>query len=191
MYVMKNYSGMIEFIRRDIGLRTSVNVVVTQSNVPNVHAWFKITRGDDFFGVNRPKKSASVFLQRSSLRERDFEATVVAMAHELSHLTLLAKGCPLWICEEAVELATMVLGYRDYYTSTYKPRQAKLSEALHLNRVWEHPLRFVGGIFDILLGVKVMKQRRGALTAAEVRFAVKFIKKRSVPKYQNRVRPAH
>ena len=184
----RDYRGMLEFIRKDLGLKTRIKVKIVQAKDSTHKAWFE-AKPNDIFGIASPRKPVMIQLQRSFLQERDFEAEVVVMAHELSHLMLFAKADPLCVCEEAVELTAMVLGYRKYYSSVYKPRQVGMRERLHL-RGLQHPLKYVGIFLDTILRIKVMKVRHGALSAKEVQYAIKFIRARSAHKYQKRARPA-
>src|SRR5216683_2573342 len=64
----------------------------------------------------------------------NFEEVAIAIAHELSHIVLFGINHSLQECEEAVDLAAMLLGYRDLYIagSFCEVRPASFWERLNL-----------------------------------------------------------
>ncbi|MBI2049070.1 MAG: hypothetical protein HYT29_01360 [Parcubacteria group bacterium] len=61
------------------------------------------------------KKQITIYLRKIFLRDAPFESVVVCMAHELSHIVLDSLRHPLKDTEEAVDVAAMILGYRNFY----------------------------------------------------------------------------
>lgn len=122
LYRAKNYTGMVGFVRTALNLDLRVRVGLWNGNVPqqvkDAPAWVEHPKPLPLFGTREFRAMLiTVNLRKSFLNEASFEQVVSAIAHELSHIMLDALSHTLRNEEEAVDLAAMFLGFRDFYVT--------------------------------------------------------------------------
>ncbi len=119
MYDARDYAGMIGHIKSV--LRLDMGVVLGLVNrggpkeKPNSPAWIEKPQVMPPYGTSAFRQVTVTLYLRKSFVEGSFDETVLAIAHEFSHIVLDAICHPLRQEEEAVDLTAMLLGFRDFY----------------------------------------------------------------------------
>lgn len=119
LYQERDFVGMVRHIRAQMGLNMKVRVGFVNSGGPaNSSAWIVRPGQMPFFGTpDFQRMEVTIYLRKSFLADAPFEAIVLAIAHEFTHVVLDAIGHALNRQEAAVDLAAMLLGFRDFYRS--------------------------------------------------------------------------
>lgn len=117
LHSVKDFTGMFNFIRKDLRLETKFRIAYLKSGECEKSAgWIKIPKITPIYGTREFKQHKfEVFLRKHLLDNARFEFVVVLMAHELCHVILSSTGHPLRHQEEAVDLTAMYLGYRSFF----------------------------------------------------------------------------
>ncbi|SIO66968.1 hypothetical protein SAMN05443247_11583 [Bradyrhizobium erythrophlei] len=117
LYNEKNYAGMVKYVRDSLSLDLKIRLGLSNIAGPNgAPAWVEMPNPMPPFGTAEFRQTtATVFLWKTFLDQSKFEQVVSAIAHELSHIVLNGIGHALREHETAVDLAAMLLGYRDIY----------------------------------------------------------------------------
>jgi hypothetical protein len=159
LYHARDYPGMVRSISNDLtlqDLRIRVGVVKS-GGLSNAPAWIELPEKMPAYGSPEFKgMRVTVYLRRSFLEDSTFEAVVMAIAHELSHVVLDAIRHGLRTEEPAVDLTAMMLGYSDFYRIGCKYSK------VHHSSFWERSYR-------------VETRTLGYLTPQEVEYAAKIL----------------
>jgi hypothetical protein len=118
LFEKEDYVGMVKLVRDHmrLDLRVRVGLVNNRGGGDDAPAWVSAPTPMPQYGSAEFKQTVvTVFLRKSFLQRSPFQRVVMAVAHELSHIVLLGIGHILQETEEAVDLAAMLLGYRDIY----------------------------------------------------------------------------
>jgi len=117
LFGRQDYTSMVKVIRDKMGLDLRVRVgVVNEGGPVGAPAWVSAPKPMPRFGTAEFQQTlVTVFLRKTFVSSHNFEEVAIAIAHELSHIVLFGINHSLQECEEAVDLAAMLLGYRDLY----------------------------------------------------------------------------
>jgi hypothetical protein len=150
---------MVKLVRDGLGLDLRVRVgLVNQGGPDGAPAWVSCPKPLPQYGTPEFKRTlVTIFLRKSFLAENKFEAVVMAIAHEFSHIVLFGIKHPLEEDEVAVDLTAMLLGYRDFYSAGSQYREVRPKS------LWQ---RFVQS-----LQKRRTYQSLGYLSPEEVRYA--------------------
>ena len=118
----KDYEGMVRFIRKTMNLEINLTVGWVNSGGPkNAPAWVELPidiSNVPFHGTRSFKETRfKLFFRKSFLDQSSYDQVAVVVAHELSHIVLASIRHPLWEQEKAVDLTSMLLGFRLLYNS--------------------------------------------------------------------------
>jgi hypothetical protein len=118
LYRGKDYLGMAGVMMSIFNIDLKLKLGLVNSGGPNAPAWVnKPKRFPYLFSPQYRNTEVTVYLRKSFLAEVNFESTVLALAHEFSHIVLDSVNHPLKKHEEAVDLTAMLLGFRDIYVT--------------------------------------------------------------------------
>jgi hypothetical protein len=119
LYRDADYPRMLGWIKNQMRLDLRVGLRVVDSNNARTPMWIEIPRPLPAFGSQEFKQTRVIVNVRKEVLEKDpFEFIVASFAHELSHVVLFAINHPLQDSERAVDLTSMILGYRDFVIRT-------------------------------------------------------------------------
>ncbi len=111
-------SEMVSIIKRHLGITSSLRLGLVNSGMGDIPAWVMMSNQASLFGnIGLNRVTTTIYLRRSFIQKSGFEGTVVAIAHEMSHIVLNSLAHPLRMQEEAVDLTAMLLGFRDFYVT--------------------------------------------------------------------------
>src|SRR3989344_2146748 len=99
-------------------LNLNMRLRLARVNVGGLDApmWIEVPKPMPGFGTRAFRNaSVTVYIRKTFITRAPYGAMVVGMAHELSHVVLEALRHPLRNQEEAVDLAAMLLGFRDIF----------------------------------------------------------------------------
>lgn len=118
MFDARDYHGMVGHIQGKLLLDLKLQLGLVNSGGPDAPAWIVPPKVMPMFGTQAFKQLTVVmYLRKSFLEKSSFEVTVMAIAHELSHIVLHSTQHSLRYTEEAVDLTAMLLGFRDFYVT--------------------------------------------------------------------------
>ena len=117
LHAEKRYTEMVGLISDYLRLDLQIRVGFVNSGGPKeAPAWVRGIGPVPMFGTSAFKQhTVEVFFRKSFLAEATFGITVIAIAHELSHVVLDAVRHTHRKQEEVVDLTAMFLGYRKFY----------------------------------------------------------------------------
>ncbi|MDP3962996.1 MAG: hypothetical protein Q8Q39_00695 [bacterium] len=164
LYQKKNFVGMARHIRVHLGLTLNVRIAFVKSGgPPNAPAWIRHPARMPVFGTPEFRMTTvTIYLRNDFLKEAPFDTVVFALAHEFAHVVLEAIQHPLKKDEVAVDLAAMLLGFRDSYCAgclypvrkaqPAKPKNFRQTVMHALGRIFkkEEPSRFEMGVIGYL-----------------------------------------
>lgn len=115
----RDYTGMVRYIQDTLHLNMRIRLgLVNRGGPENAPAWIEGPTAMPYYGSQAfQQMTVVIYLRKSFLHEGTFEEVVYAIAHELCHIVLYAVRHPLQEKEEAVDLAAMLLGFRDFYVT--------------------------------------------------------------------------
>jgi hypothetical protein len=114
-----DYPRMLGWIKNSMRLDLRVGLRIV--NVPGAETpmWIETPNPMPAFGSEAFRQTRVIVNVRREVLEKDpFEWIVAGFAHELSHVVLFAIHHPLQHSERAVDLTSMILGYRNFVTRT-------------------------------------------------------------------------
>ncbi len=120
LYDAGEFGRMMYRVKESLHLDCRVRLGLVNSGGCNPQAPAWVVRPDvmPIFGSEAFRQTeVTVFIRKPFLAKATFDATVIAMAHELCHPLIDAMHHPLWDKEEAVDLLAMLLGYRDFFVT--------------------------------------------------------------------------
>jgi hypothetical protein len=119
LFKQQDYAGMVKMIRDGMHLDLRIRVgFVNAGGHTGAPAWVSVPKPMPRLGTAQFRETlVTVFLRKSFVHTHKFEEVAIAIAHELAHVVLFGIGHPLQEQEEAVDLAAMLLGYRDLYVA--------------------------------------------------------------------------
>lgn len=134
LYDAKDYGRMVYHIQTALRLDLTVRLGLVNKGGPNAPAWISGSVPMPMYGTEAFRQEVvTMYIRKSFLAEVLFDTVVMAIAHELCHVVLNATGHPLREQEEAVDLAAMLLGFRDFYvTGCRTVRKQQVSRAMKL-----------------------------------------------------------
>lgn len=116
LYETKDFTAMMGRIRDSMrlkGLPLRIGYV-KKGGHKQIVGW--LTDSVPLYGTSAFRKNqVTIYLRAFFLSGAPFESVVVCMAHELAHIVLDSLRHPLKDTEEAVDLAAMILGYRNFF----------------------------------------------------------------------------
>lgn len=175
LYEQQDFVGLVRSIRLSMRLDIRTKIGFVNSGGPqNAPAWIAMPTTMALYGSPYFSRTViTVYLRKNFLATERFETIVLAIAHEFSHVVLHALHHPLKHEETAVDLAAMILGYRDFYRKGCAVTQ-------HLEEPPPHHHSAFGRIRNALAKptprrVLVQTSSFGYLTRAEVAYAAIFI----------------
>ena len=126
LHARRDFIGMVRHIRTSMHLTLRLRVGLVNSGGPKkAPAWIEMPPSLPLYGTSEFRRTRVVlFVRKEFLAESPFESVALGIAHELSHIVLLAIRHPLMLQEEAVDLTAMMLGYRNLYRAgcSYKEK---------------------------------------------------------------------
>lgn len=129
MYEKKDYFAMVRHIQDVLHLDLNVRLLLVNSGGPDAPAWVVAPFDMSLYGTRSFRETrVSIYIRKSFLNEVRFDNLVMAISHELCHIVLYSVKHPLQYSEEAVDLVSMLLGFREIYMTgcevlvTEKPR---------------------------------------------------------------------
>ncbi len=118
LYQTQDYTGMVRYIGGTLhlgGVPFRIGFV-NKGGLKNTPAWVDIPHSMPLYGTSELRRTAiTIHIRKRFLRESTFEAVVMMLAHELSHVVLRSLRHEFAEKEKAVDLAAMFLGYRNFY----------------------------------------------------------------------------
>jgi peptidoglycan hydrolase-like protein with peptidoglycan-binding domain len=122
LHKARDYEGIVRLIRRTMNLEVRLVLgLVNSGGPPNAPAWIELPKdmkNMPYHGTEAFKEmKLRIFFRKSFLEESTYDQVALAVAHELSHIVLASIRHPLWEEEKAVDLTTMLLGFRLLYKS--------------------------------------------------------------------------
>lgn len=159
LYDAKDYAGMVRHIQDVLCLDVGIRLGLVNSGGPNAPAWVSRIKPMPMFGTwSFSQLTVTMYLRKSFLKDGYFEEIVCAIAHELCHILLDAIAHSLRDQEEAVDLAAMLLGFRDFYVTGC------------------HSVQDISSPDDILSGINVYQARiHSYLTREEIGHAATYM----------------
>ncbi|MDO8407660.1 MAG: hypothetical protein Q7S95_00275 [bacterium] len=119
LYKAENYAGMLKVVKDHLRMpvRLTLGLHNNDDEGPRgAPAWLQRMGEVPLYGTQAlGEYRAIVYIRRSFISRTYFEALVLVMAHEISHLVLHSTRHSLRNREEAVDLTAMLLGYRSFY----------------------------------------------------------------------------
>lgn len=117
---LRDYEGMVRFIRRAMNLEVRLLVGWVNDNGPKDRskspAWVEMPANMPLYGSSEFKTlSIRMFLRKDFLEANSYDKIAIAIAHELSHVVLDSIHHPLRTEEKAVDLTAMLLGFSRLY----------------------------------------------------------------------------
>ena len=171
MHRKKRFTDMVAHICIILGLNLRMRVgFVVKGGHPEAPAWITKPSSASLYGTSDFKNMlVTMYIRKMFLKRVPFETAVLAMAHEISHVVIDVVGLKFENKEEAVDLAAMLLGFRDFYRAgcIIKIGAQSLFQKIigYFYRVSKADL-FVQGVYRV-----------GYLTAEEVNFAADIMDK--------------
>jgi hypothetical protein len=118
LHEQNDFAGMVRSIRNDfkLPLRIRLGIANDDEQGPKAPAWIYLPNSMPRYGSEEFKQlRLTMFMRRTFLKRAPYEAVVMAIAHELSHIVTASIGHRMWRYEEATDLTAMILGFRLYY----------------------------------------------------------------------------
>lgn len=173
LYRDGNYQDMVNTIKDHMKLPVRVILRVSHDNErsKNAPAWICFPKSMPWYGSTEfDRLVVTMFIRRSFLQRCSFEAVVVVIAHELSHIAIEAIGHRLRKYEKAVDLTAMILGYRLFYLmgSIYIPRPIDF---------WD---KLVAHCNEFLFGHRSYR-KLGYLSKEEIEYVCSLLTKKAAP----------
>jgi len=174
LYRDGDYEGMVKNIRDHMKLRVRILLRISHDENEGMRgapAWICFPKSMPSYGTSEyDRLVVTIFVRRSFLQRSTFEAVVVIIAHELSHIVLEAIGHRLRKYEKAVDLTAMILGYRLFYLvgSTYTPRPTDF---------WEKIVMY----YNVRLFGHRPYRKLGYLSEIEIKYVCSLLTKKAAP----------
>ena len=119
LHAVADYPRMLGWIKNQMRLDLRVGLRVVDSENAKTPMWIEIPRPLPAYGSPEFKQTRVIVNVRKQVLDKDpFEFIVAGFAHELSHVVLFSICHPLQHSERAVDLTSMILGYRDFVIKT-------------------------------------------------------------------------
>ncbi|MES3004853.1 MAG: hypothetical protein V4690_01920 [Patescibacteria group bacterium] len=116
MHAEENYLGMVRHVQQLLRLDLKVKLLLVNSGGPVAPAWLRAPGDLPIYGTPRFREvTVEVYLRKSFLKETTYEQATLAIAHELCHVVLYSVKHRLQEVEEAVDLTSMLLGFREIW----------------------------------------------------------------------------
>ncbi len=163
----KDLVGMFRLVRKHMRLGIRLRLLFRERVRNDAAMEVYVPRPMPLYGTAEYRHLCIVVaVSETYLRDAPAEMLVVGIAHELSHVLLAALGNPLWQVEPAVDLAAMVLGFRDFFLlhSECGVKRERIPPSL-----WDRVKRILTGYEAVQ--EKVLTHRIGYLTAEELGYA--------------------
>ena len=158
-YNRQDYAAMVNYIRGALHLDMRVLLGLVNGGGERAPAWVVVPRRIPMLGTLEFRQTLiTMYLRKSFVTEGCFEEVACAIAHELCHILLDSVRHPLHKQEEAVDLADMLMGFRDFYITGCRT------------------IRNVSSQKDAMEGLSVREVRtQGYLTFDEVSYAATYM----------------
>lgn len=168
MHRKKDFASMVHYIRTTLKLDLRIRVGFVNSGGPTqAPAWINIPITMPHYGTSAFRKTpVTMYIRKTFLKQQPFETIVSAIAHELSHIVLRAIGHGLENQEEAVDLAAMILGYRNFFRIG-----CQYVEVIEPVQKWWHLCKTIYDLLNLIFGKKIVTHTHGYLTIDEINFA--------------------
>jgi hypothetical protein len=119
LYDDADYPRMLGWIKNQMRLDLRVGLRVVDSRDAKNPMWIETPRPMPIYGSREFRQTRVIVnVRKEILDKHPFEFVVAGFAHELSHVVLFSIGHPLQHSERAVDLTSMILGYRNFVIRT-------------------------------------------------------------------------
>lgn len=147
LFAAKDYVGMVRLIRSDICKDARIRVGLINSG-GSERAAASVVMPDrmPIYGSQEFKRLLiTMYIRKSFLNRCTFAGAARAISHELSHIILDSIGHPLKHSEEAVDLTSMILGYRRLHIVS---AEQVIETRIELPKFTENPLGWLKGMLS-------------------------------------------
>lgn len=172
LFAARDYVGMVRLIKSDICKDARIRVGLINSGGSENHpASVEMPNPMPLYGTHEFKRTLiTMYIRKSFLNRCTFAAAARAISHELSHIILDSIGHPLKQSEEAVDLTSMILGYRRLHVVT---AERTVETQVPLPKFTESPLGWIKGM--LLPETEITVRTLGYLSKAESEYAYRMI----------------
>ncbi|MFB9264899.1 hypothetical protein ACFFWD_17310 [Bradyrhizobium erythrophlei] len=118
-----DYPRMLGWIKNSMRLDLRVGLRIVDTTTAERPMWIETPNPMPAYGSDAFRQTRVIVNVRREVLEKDpFEWIVAGFAHELSHVVLFSIHHKLQHSERAVDLTSMILGYRNFVTRTDRTR---------------------------------------------------------------------
>jgi hypothetical protein len=123
----KDYTQMLAFICKSMNVLCRLRLGMVNSGGASAPAWVELPEHFPMPGTKQfSELLVTMYLRKDFVARAEFEAVVLALAHETAHIVLDSVRHTLRREEPAVDLTAMLLGYRDFYVTGCKYQTVSL-----------------------------------------------------------------
>lgn len=170
MHRAGDHAGIVGFVRKSMKLDTRIRLGrVNSGGPPGVPVWVEMPAKVPPFGTSMfAEATFTMYARKSFLRDASFEVLVAVTAHSMARIVLASIGNRLQGKDKAIDLAAMILGYREFFLDGSKKSESG------------------SGVFDLLQNI--LREIAGStsdrysvygyLSPEETRFASQLIEQR-------------